>query len=466
MTATVPAPGSGGAYLRAVAGVSRVDVWAAGYQTVQSGVQKTLIEHFDGAAWAIVSSPNPASFAAYLECLAAFAPNNVWAAGHYLSNTGVYRTLVEHWDGVTWAIAATPNAGEGDSALNGIAGALPNDLWAVGYGSTTVGGIRATRVLHYDGANWSIVPSPNPAGLTSSLSSVVALDDGTIWAAGFYYDGSQGRTLLLHGVGSSFTVFPGEDLPAEGNVLNGIAATASGDIWAAGYHYPNGTSDYQGLIEHYDGQQWRRVSSVQGNSYTYLAGITAAPAGAGWAVGNTLTTTIAESICEVRVTEVDFSPKASPAIPGDTVGWSLLGSNAHQLVDASGMQLFDSGLRLAGSSFQYTFNSAGTYPVSDRVTQASSTVAIPVQVPARGRPNKSLTVVWSLAPPDGGFLFDAQLQLPDGAFEDWMVGETRTSANYVPPASGQYAFRARLRRSATGASSNWSPPAFVSVAAP
>ena len=64
-------------------------------------------------------------------------------------------------------------------------------------------------------------------------------------------------------------------------------AAGPGDVWAAGYHYPIGTSDYQGLIEHYDGKQWRRVSSVQGGSYTYLSGITAWTLGAGWAVGNT-----------------------------------------------------------------------------------------------------------------------------------------------------------------------------------
>ena len=92
--------------------------------------------------------------------------------------------------------------------------------------------------------------------------------DGRIWAAGFYYDGTQGRTLLLHGDTSGFETVPGEDFPGEGNVLNGIAASGLGDIFAAGYHYPNGTSDYQGLIEHYDGEQWRRVSSAQGASYT------------------------------------------------------------------------------------------------------------------------------------------------------------------------------------------------------
>jgi hypothetical protein len=125
---------------------------------------------------------------------------------------------------------------------------------------------------------------------------VVALPDGQIWAAGFYYDGTQGRTLFIHGDESGFVTAPGEDFSGEGNVLLGIAAVGPSDIWAAGYHYPSGTSDYQGLTEHYDGKQWKRASSAQGESYTYLAGITAWTPGAAWAVGNTLTATIAESV--------------------------------------------------------------------------------------------------------------------------------------------------------------------------
>src|SRR5205085_6716456 len=117
-------------------------------------------------------------------------------------------------------IVSSSNAGNGDNALNGIAAASSNDIWAVGYQSSAPGAASSTLVLHYDGTSWTIVPSPNPGGLTSSLARVVAITDGRIWAAGFYYDGTQGRTLLLHGDTSGFETVPGEDFPGEGNVLN------------------------------------------------------------------------------------------------------------------------------------------------------------------------------------------------------------------------------------------------------
>src|SRR5262249_52563695 len=83
-TVTVPPPGPGAAYLRGVLGFASNDVWAAGYQTSPSGLQKTLIEHYDGTLWTIIPSPNPAAIAAYLSSLTAFAPDNVWAAGYYI----------------------------------------------------------------------------------------------------------------------------------------------------------------------------------------------------------------------------------------------------------------------------------------------------------------------------------------------------------------------------------------------
>src|SRR5262249_48329060 len=120
VTVPIPAPRSGAAYLRGVAGSSGTDVWAVGYQITLSGANKTLIEHYDGTSWTIVPSPNPASSANYLSAVAAIAMTDTWTVGHYLDNSGVYRTLVEHWDGTSWIIVSSPNAGNGDNALNGI----------------------------------------------------------------------------------------------------------------------------------------------------------------------------------------------------------------------------------------------------------------------------------------------------------------------------------------------------------
>ena len=131
------------------------------------------------------------------------------------------------------------------------------------------------------------------------------------------------------------------------------------------------------------------------------------------------------------------------------------------------MQLFDSGSRTTGASFQFTFNAAATYSVTDVSTNATSVVAVPFKLPATGRTGTTLTMTWSAAPPAQGFLFDVQLRTPsDQVFHDWRVGKTAVAGTYVPSVAGTYAFRARLRNSTNGAFSRWSPARTVIVQNP
>ena len=45
-----------------------------------------------------------------LYSVAAIGPNDVWAVGSY-TGTGGYQTLTEHWDGGQWSIVPSPNPG-------------------------------------------------------------------------------------------------------------------------------------------------------------------------------------------------------------------------------------------------------------------------------------------------------------------------------------------------------------------
>src|SRR5439155_2016741 len=110
------------------AAVSANDVWAVGYYTVFGSADHTLIEHWNGASWGIVPSPNPGSNN-YLYGVVALSANDIWAVGEYIDSSGVYRrTLVEHWNGTSWSVVPSPNG-----SLHGVAAVASNDLWAVGY---------------------------------------------------------------------------------------------------------------------------------------------------------------------------------------------------------------------------------------------------------------------------------------------------------------------------------------------
>jgi hypothetical protein len=81
--------------------------------------------------------------------------------------------LTARWrKGHGWAAVST---GGVDGNLNGIAGASPKDVWAVGSS-----GCCYRLALHWDGVDWS----PEDAGETGFLESVAISAEGTPWSAG------------------------------------------------------------------------------------------------------------------------------------------------------------------------------------------------------------------------------------------------------------------------------------------
>src|SRR5215472_6056964 len=96
-----PDPGSANNELRGVRGSSPSDVWAVGsYGDGNTG--KSLILHWDGHTWTQVTSPNPGSEVNDLLGVRALSGTDAWAVGDTVNGTGVQTTLILHWDGNTW----------------------------------------------------------------------------------------------------------------------------------------------------------------------------------------------------------------------------------------------------------------------------------------------------------------------------------------------------------------------------
>lgn len=96
-------PGGADNALLGVAARTFTDAWAVGYQDQpsQHGGQ-TLIEHWNGIAWASVPSPSPATgVSSGFSGVTSIVANNAWAVGYSYPSTYIQSTLIEHWDGQT-----------------------------------------------------------------------------------------------------------------------------------------------------------------------------------------------------------------------------------------------------------------------------------------------------------------------------------------------------------------------------
>src|SRR5262249_49954960 len=162
---------------------------------------------------------------------------DVWAVGKHIDSQDFFQTVIEHWNGTSWTKSASINPGGAGvtNELNGVTALSSGDAWAVGtYPDGT--GFR-TLTLHWDGAAWTHVRSPNAStpGNDNTLYAVAAVSASDLWAVGNVSDGSAERTLILHRVGSVWGIVPSSNPvtgPADLDVLDGVTATSANNAWA------------------------------------------------------------------------------------------------------------------------------------------------------------------------------------------------------------------------------------------
>jgi hypothetical protein len=255
-----------------------------------------LIQHFNGSTWDIVTSPNPrGDTLSQLHSVSAASANDVWAVGSTHNGNLPTRTLIQHWDGAQWNIVSSPSPDKQFNELRGVAAISANDVWAVGFrGGTKSETPIETFILHWNGSAWSQVASPNISGGANQLFGITAIANNDVWAVGSV----AGAPLTLHWNGSTWDVIKiavGSGLSTE--KLNAVSGKAANDVWAVGDGKGIFTNQTFPTIMHWDGTRWSektcRAASASnppdgyegGGPDAYFTGVSAAAPDDVWAVG-------------------------------------------------------------------------------------------------------------------------------------------------------------------------------------
>ncbi len=169
-------------------------------------------------------------------------------------------TLVEHWDGTQWSIVPSPDSGQA-SALYGITAISTDDVWAVGDYYT--GTKDQTLIEHWDGTQWSLVKSPNKSSF-DELYGVAAVSSTDVWAVGDQATAylQPGKTLIEHWDGTTWHIYksPNVGLTTEYHTLLGVSAISSSAIMAVGFFGQNNylaPRNERTMSEYWDGTKWR-----------------------------------------------------------------------------------------------------------------------------------------------------------------------------------------------------------------
>jgi hypothetical protein len=178
---------NGDTYLTSVAGAG-AQLVAVGTGQEHLNLPRTPISAvWDGTRWAVVAPPR-AGKDDWPTDVSALSEQDAWLVGRYYNPAhGTYLSLIDHWNGSAWSRVPSPNSDSINWSLEGVIAVSTGDAWAVGDTSTEFGG-GAALILHWNGADWSIVPSANGAGPTTVLMAIDQAADGSLWSVGYSGD--------------------------------------------------------------------------------------------------------------------------------------------------------------------------------------------------------------------------------------------------------------------------------------
>jgi hypothetical protein len=235
-------------------------------------VNQTLIENYNGTSWTITPSPNQTGAGGalnnQLNGVACTAINNCWATGRYVDGTN--HTLALHWDGASWTIVSTPNLVAG-SVLLGVQCLSAIQCYALGYGRTSPTNPQQAIIEAYDGTNWTIAVWTNTLSnnntAANELLSLSCVDSSHCWAVGWQTLRGVRLTAIVTYNGTNWSVVPSppNQTGATENDLSSISCTSSTSCLVVGY-YKSAGRIYQTLSEYYDGTSWTIIPSVNQNT--------------------------------------------------------------------------------------------------------------------------------------------------------------------------------------------------------
>ena len=271
----VPSPNNGVGVrnrLNDTACTSPTNCVAVGYW--QNGASyETLIEVWNGSTWSIVSSPNATSSQNnILHSVSCVSSNFCVAVGEF-NNGSAFQTLVLHWNGSAWSVVSSPNTSAVlDNTLAAVSCVSSSFCSAVGYYDN--GADLQPLSLTWNGSTWTSTPVPVPGSVyPSRFFDVSCSSESLCFAVGSYTVGPDDFTLTEMWNNSIWAITASPNIPFgsnNSNYLLGVSCVSILFCQAVGNYYDGNTD--QPLFISWNGSAWSTVTSPSaGTSFDHTA---------------------------------------------------------------------------------------------------------------------------------------------------------------------------------------------------
>ena len=234
---------------------------SVGHHQNDQAIDQTLIEAFDGSTWSIVPSPNTSdSLTNDLADVSCASASFCVAVGNAKSTTGYLQSLVEVFDGSRWTIMSSPNTSPTvPQYLNGVD--CLSSTFCVSVGATEdEPGVTQTLALTYNGTAWTITPTPNnnTSSLEVNILGTVSCPSPTscIAVGDYFAPNGHSQSLVESFNGAAWTISPSPNSAAdENNILYGVSCPTAGACEAVGT-YSDAAFVSHTLAMSYNGTNW------------------------------------------------------------------------------------------------------------------------------------------------------------------------------------------------------------------
>lgn len=276
--------------LQAVSMPSPGKAWAVGDYIDGQFQQQTLIEHFDGTVWSVVPSPSPGAKQNILYGVAAVTDTDVWAVGGFQDANDLWHTLTEHWDGTAWSVVNAIDAGITGNQFYAVRALATNNVYAVGQ-QAGAGFPNQALIEHWDGTSWTVVASPAdpsasalPLGLTATASSLILVGEQETDTVPF-------TSYVASGAPTALSIQSTPNLGAGENDPFAVAIGNDGTTWVVGWAVNPASDLHDPLVLQGVNGVFSLVSVPNPSNLgdSGFAAVTAVPGGGVWAVGVTAT---------------------------------------------------------------------------------------------------------------------------------------------------------------------------------
>jgi hypothetical protein len=228
-------PGAHQNILYGVAAITDTDVWAVGAFEDANDLWHTLTEHWDGTQWSVINAMDAGTHGNQFYAVKALAHNNVYAIGQQANAGFPNQALIEHYDGTAWSLVTSP--------ADASASALPLGVAATA-SSLTVVGEQETDTVPYtsyvaSGSPTALAIQPTPTMGTGENDpfAVTIANDGSTWVVGWAINPTTDLhdPLVLQGVNGTFSLVSVPN-PSNGgdSGFEAITTVPGGGMWAVG----------------------------------------------------------------------------------------------------------------------------------------------------------------------------------------------------------------------------------------